>query len=589
MTDNQPPTSRVDITADQATIGGDVTGRDKITYEAPAPVALSLHQLPAPPGDFTGREAELAELCERLGAGATISGLQGMGGVGKTALALKLAEGLMARYPDAQFFLDLRGTTTPLSPAEAMAHVIRGYHPTAKLPESEDELRGLYRTVLHGQRALLVMDNARDAAQVEPLIPPAGCALLVTSRWHFALPGLLAKNLDTLPVGDAEGLLLKIAPRVDGHAGEMAKLCGYLPLALRLAGTALAERMTLSVGEYVGRLQDAQRRLELVEASLTLSYELLTPELERLWGMLAVFPGTFDRAGAAAVWGMDAAQDAAQEALDELVRYSLLEWNETAGRYSLHDLVRVFAGARLGEGERDAAQGRHAAHYEGVLRAANELYMQGGESILRGLGLFDLEWGNIQAGQAWAAGHAGEDDEAARLCCDYPGAGPYCLNLRQHSRDWIGWQEAGLAAARRLKHRRAEGVYLGNLGIAYDDLGDARRAIELYEQGLVIAREIGDRRSESKSLGNIGNAYRHLGDARKAIEYHDQALVIAREIGDRQWEGGTLFNMSLALDKLGERAQALVRAKAALEIFEQIESPHVETVRKQLAEWDATD
>jgi hypothetical protein len=122
MTDNQPPTSRVDITADQATIGGDVAGRDIIKQEAPAPVALSLHQLPSPPGDFTGREAELAELCERLGAGATISGLQGMGGVGKTTLALKLAEALMPRYPDAQFFLDLRGTGTPLSPAEAMTY-----------------------------------------------------------------------------------------------------------------------------------------------------------------------------------------------------------------------------------------------------------------------------------------------------------------------------------------------------------------------------------------------------------------------------------------------------------------------------------
>ena len=112
----------INITGGDVSVGGDVVGRDKITYEAPAPVALSLHQLPAPPGDFTGREAELAELCERLGAGATISGLQGMGGVGKTALALKVAEALMPRYPDAQFFLDLRGTSTPLSPAEAMAY-----------------------------------------------------------------------------------------------------------------------------------------------------------------------------------------------------------------------------------------------------------------------------------------------------------------------------------------------------------------------------------------------------------------------------------------------------------------------------------
>src|SRR5439155_27369016 len=115
--------------------------------------------------------------------GATISGLQGLGGVGKTTLALKLAEQLTPHYPDAQFYLDLKGVSPqPLSAAEAMAHVIRAYHPTAKLPEAEAEVRGLYQSVLHGQCALLLMDNAASREQVEPLIPPAHCALLVTSR-----------------------------------------------------------------------------------------------------------------------------------------------------------------------------------------------------------------------------------------------------------------------------------------------------------------------------------------------------------------------------------------------------------------------
>jgi len=497
-----------------ATIHGAQAGRDVIAttgdvhiHEAPVETISALHQLPPPPRDFTGRKAELTEILDKIDqGGVTISGLRGTGGVGKTALALELAQHLLPWYPDAQFFVELRGMSkNPLSPADAMAHVIRVYYPTSKLPESEAELSKLYCSVLNGKRALVLLDDARDVAQVEPLIPPESCVLLITSRQHFALPGLCAKNLDALLLKDACALLLRIAPRIGDQSETIAGLCGCLPLALRLAGTALAERETLSVADYVRRLQDARKRLEWVEASLALSYDLLTPELQQRWAALSVFPATFDRAGAAAVWGMEA--DAAQDTLDELRRYSLVEWNETAQRFSLHDLVRLFADARLGQTDRAAAQQRHAAHYKDVAAAADQLYLQGGESIQQGL--------------------------------------------------------------------------------AYADLGDARRAIEYHEQALVIDREIGDRQWEGAVLGNLGIAYKNLGEPRRAIEYHEQALVIDREIGDRRGEGNALFNMSLSLDKLGDRAQAIAQAKAALEILEQIESPHVNTVRQQLTEWQS--
>jgi len=255
-------------------MGGDFVAGDKHVHETLAPTVPALHQLPLPPADFTGREAEIEELLAALeDAFLSISGLQGMGGVGKTALALKLAEKIKGRYPDGQFYLDLLGVSPqPLTPTKAMEHVIHAYHPGARLPEGEAELRGIYLSVLHDQRALLLLDNARDRKQVEPLIPPAGCRLLITSRQYFTLPGLFAKSLDCLPPADACKLLLTIAPRIGGLAEEVARLCGYLPFALRLAASAIAERRNIKPADYTRQLTDAQRRLELIEASLSLSY-----------------------------------------------------------------------------------------------------------------------------------------------------------------------------------------------------------------------------------------------------------------------------------------------------------------------------
>jgi len=143
------------------------------------PVISALHGLPAPPADFTGRADELKELLAAVKTGGvTISGLQGLGGVGKTALALKVAEQLKPDYPDAQFYLDLKGVTQPLTPRDAMAYIVRAWYPTAQLPEKEEELAPLYRSVLEGKRVLLIMDIARDAQQVAPLVPPACCFFL---------------------------------------------------------------------------------------------------------------------------------------------------------------------------------------------------------------------------------------------------------------------------------------------------------------------------------------------------------------------------------------------------------------------------
>ena len=557
------------ITGDQNIV---FKGADAVLTALSSIAPTRLHEVPRPPADFTGREDELKELLAAIEiGGVNISGLQGMGGIGKTVLALKLVELLEPRYPDAQFFLDLKGASTqPLTVAEALAHVVRAYHPAAKLPDSESELHGLYLSVLKGQRALLLMDNAANAEQVEPLIPPTGCLLLVTSRQHFTVPGLAAKNLDTLSAADARELLLTIAPRIGAQADEIAALCGHLPLALRLAAAAMKIKyVNLKAEDYLRRLRHRQQRLQLIDASLSLSFELLSEELRARWRWLAVFPDTFAVDAAATVWEVEV--DQAQDSLGELIAASLVEWDETSDRYRLHDLARLFADEKLSAEERVVGAKRFATHYRDVLAVANELYQEGGESLLHGLALFDLEWSNIQVGHAWVAAQVdAADADVAHLAMTYPDAGVYVIDLRQHSLERIRWLEIALASTRRLEHREGESIALGNLGNAYAALSETRRAIQFFEQALLIHREIGDRRGEGADLGNLGNAYRNLGETRRAIQFYEERLTIAREIGDRRGEGGVLGNLGLAYSRLGETRRAIQFHEQALLIDREI-------------------
>jgi len=575
-------------------------------YSSYAVADTVLHQLPPPAHDFTGRSDDLAELIAALGRRKTnLISLHGMGGIGKTALALKLADDLMAEYPDAQFYLDLRGAgPEPLSVADVMLHVVRSYDPAARIPVSESELRARYLSALHEQRALLLLDNASGPEQVEPLIPPASCFLLITSRQRFHIPGLLARSVDSLPPEDARTLLLKIAPRLGEQADVVSGLCGYLPLALRHAAGMLSVRTDLGVEDYVRRLRSAQKRLEPVIMPLSLSYESLSPEMQSLWRNLAVFPNLFDAAAAASAWGREL--DPAQDALGELFKYSLVEWNEAVARYNLHDLARLFADSRLGEDETSKSRGRHAAHYLNVLRAANQIYGKSAEYPWVGLALFDLEWPNIEAGQSWAESRAGVDDVAATLCSHYPDAGAHLFHLRVHPRQQIRWREAALAAARRLNNRKEEGVHLGNLGVAYAAMGQTRYAVKLHEQalhisretedrwseahdlselgmaylslgepqqavefleeGLNICREVGDRHGECLALGNLASIYKNTGSFRRAINYYGEALAIAREVGERRSEGGVLSGLGVLYAELGDVSRAYELHRQALAI-----------------------
>ncbi len=578
---------------------------ESLAREAREP-GRGLFTIPPPPQDFTGREEELDELLAHFERGALISGITGAAGIGKTALARALARRLADRFPDARLEIDLKGAARPpeqpLSPEEAMRALLRPFYPGQSLPDDPSELVALYRSTFAQRRALLLLDNARDAAQVRPLIPPEPSAAIVTSRQRFHLAGLHPLDLDVLPPDDARTLLRRVAPRLQGEPDErvdkLAQLSGYLPLALRVAAARYQSRPDWRLDRFLERLET--KRLALlrlpgdrdldVEAAIALSYEMLDDALQARFRRLAVFEAPFDVLAARAVWGhcgeaTDARslppitpldEEEADEALGALLRLHLLEYEEESDLYALHDLVRLFAWQRLLEDPEEAlaAVRAHAWHYLAVGDTLDDMYKEGGEKVAIAVQGFAAIWPHLDA--AWhrllppEPGQEREDlprpPDADLWLNALPDRVAYVLDLHLSPQEKIPYLEAALAAARRLGDRQAQGVHLGNLGGAYHALGEVRRAIDYYQQALAIAREIGDRRGEGNRLGNLGGAYYALGDVKRAIEYYEQALAIARETGDRRGEGAVLGNLGGAYHTLGDIKRAIKYYEQALTI-----------------------
>jgi predicted ATPase len=336
------------------------------------------HQLRPPVADFVGRACEAAQLVTALQAamtqrvGVVISGVQGMGGIGKTELAYVVAHYLGDAFPDAQIMLNLRGSSvTPLTPVQAMQHVIHTFFPDVSLPENLEAVQQRYLSVLHDRRALILADDARDVAQVHPLLPPAGCALLITSRTRFTLPGMVTIDLEQLGEDEAAALLRRICPRLSvAEAQRLARACGYLPLALRISGGILRNDPALPVGVYLARLADERQRLQQlrdpdepqldVAASLALSYALLDAPAQQVFRQLGVLVTDFDLPLARAV--VEAPPKVDVDATQHLLlRRNLVMYDLQCARWRLHDLVRDLARGELeSAGEWAATMWRYA-------------------------------------------------------------------------------------------------------------------------------------------------------------------------------------------------------------------------------------
>lgn len=544
--------------------------RDILRQELRSPAQLASlarrHTLPPPPTTFVGRVADLETLREmRAQSGtAVITGLRGMGGIGKTALALVLAHEWKDQYPAAQIWLDGRGThANPPSAAALLAQAIQAFQPDRKPPEERRELETLYYSLLQHHPSLIVLDNASSAEQAGGLTPPPGSALIVTCRHNFMVGKTAALYVGKLSDAEATELLRELYPALnDADAAALVKLCCGLPLALKLAGSHLAmdAREQADVSDYItdqrsGRLAtldaDAPDANEItISETLRLSEERLTEPERTAWRKLAVFASSFDARAAESIAGADKAL------LTRLERRSLLEREENQ-RFVLHDLAIDYALERLGEGKTRALRLARARHYIMIGYESQALYLKGKQ--VESLALFDRERTQIESAFVWL--NATGTEETARLMTELVNVVAYTSHLRFHPRERILWLEAQLAAARQVGLRHSEGTALGNLGNAHFTLGNPRKAIEFYEKDLFIARETGDLRAQGVALGNLGNAYKSLGEIGKAIEYCTKRLIIARKVGDRRGE-------SVALGTLGSAFAMLGNNHKAIEIFE---------------------
>jgi len=538
-------------------------------------------QLPPDLVTFAGREPYLDDLdgLLRPGSGQTVGlvGLHGTAGVGKSALAVHAAHRWGERFRDGVVWVDLRRRDV----ASALRHVAATYgygDQAAQVPDAEG-LAGLVRTVLRTREALVILDNAERVAVEEfPLLLPGapGCVALVTSRRSFTE---LERHGRVLPVGEmeqkeAEALLARIlgATVDEGERAarkDLAQRLGGLPLALDIAARLMGRR-NWSAGEYLARLEEApslvaelclplaKRPEDSVAVAFALSYEALERGQQRLFRALGVMAeGGIAPPAVAGVVGQEPRE--VERGLEGLAALSLVRPSQVPGRYELHPLLGDYSRVLAHEtGEWESLRNAHLAYCVAYAERYTDDY-----------GALEAELGNLMAAGEWSR-ESGEHAGVQTLAEWLYGGGVHFLHLRGHLREAVrllGW---AAEAARAAGDRRGEGGYLGNLGVAYATLGDARRAIEYYNQALAISREVGGRRAEGTTLGNLGLAYAALGEVRRAIEYHEQALVIRREIGDRLGEGLDLGNLGLAYADLWEVRRAIEYYEQALVIRREI-------------------
>jgi DNA-binding SARP family transcriptional activator/tetratricopeptide (TPR) repeat protein len=563
------------------------------------------NDLPGDTADFTGRDRELSALLSALSgrdeAARTVlvSAVDGMAGVGKTALAVHAARLLADRYPDGQLFIDLHGHTPgrdATDPADALDSLLRAIGvPGESIPRTLDSRAGLWRAELAGRRVLVLLDNAATAAQVRPLIPgAAGCLVLITSRRRLTtLDGARTLSLDVLPPGDALDLFAAVAgpgraAAEPGAAHEVLRLCGYLPLAIRISAARLAARSAWTVGYLAERLSDQGERLaELstadrsVAAAFAVSYQQLAACGRRLFRRLGLHAGPdFDAYLAAAIGAVTLAE--ARRGLDDLVDAHLLQ-EPAPGRYRFHDLLRDHARAAALECDPGAARseaiGRALDYHLHMAHEADSLLQPGrivhvpelahppaSTPLLAGradaLSWCDREYANLMSAISYASAHSWHG-HAWML----PRSMWFYFYTRRHMQDWIDSHRLALTAASRLHDDAARAQTLQRLGIAYWHAGHHAEAADCQRQALGLFRSAGDRAGEAAVLSILGQVHLFAGRYPQGLGLLCAATDIYDEVDDGRGRAVTAYHVAGVYWRLGRYSEARDRYREALAAF----------------------
>jgi tetratricopeptide (TPR) repeat protein len=560
-------------------------------------------ELPPDIDDFTGRQAAVTEvqqlLEEERATAIVIAAVAGKAGVGKTALAVHVAHRLRASFPDGQLYVNLRGAEAQaLDSTDVLAGFLRalGVEGTA-IPDGLGERVRLYRSRLADRRVLVVVDNAASEAQVRPLLPASpGCAVLVTSRVRQSgLEAAHALTLDVLEADQAVALLARLAgpDRVATEpeaAQQIVRLCGWLPLAVRIAGARLAGRPHWRLALLAERLADERRRLDElkagdleVRASVALSYQGRGEQERRLFRLLGLLDAPSVPAWVAAtLLEVDLAE--AERLMEGLVDAQLVEaaGQDQAGqlRYRLHDLLRVYARERLQFEEPTAAQ---RASLERLLRTYLALAEQA-DALLEPSGINHyggdpargpyahpaaaivernpLRWLEAEHASLVAAVDQGCDADIGDPGWRLATALVSFFGARARWDDWQHTHTMALAAARRMSDRDAQGRLLGSLADLYVARSRFDQASSCLQQSLVAFRETGNRLGELQSLSALGGIDRKQGRFDDAVARLEQSLSGFRELG---WQSG---EAEVLLD-LGEVHREQGRLDAAVVCLEQ--------------------